>query len=118
MDRTPGTTSSPNVAQRGYTNGPERRTERTTITTREKIQVKSRNPVNEPVNAENRGNSHKPKSTKVPPVEIRSPRVKDKDKDAVVGKLSSLCRNWVLRTVFEELQADKTVQLHGIPSYR
>lgn len=89
MDRARGSTASPKVVQREYSNGSERRTERTTITTREKVQVKSRNPVKESANAENRGNVQKPKPRKVSQVNPSSPLVKDKEKEAMAGTSTS-----------------------------
>jgi gamma-tubulin complex component 2 len=88
MDRARGSTASPKVMQREYSNGSERRTERTTITTREKVQIKSRNPVKESANAENRGNVQKFKSKKVPHVDPSSPLGRGKEKEVMSGASS------------------------------
>ena len=63
----------------------ERRTERSTVTTRERIQVTTRNAIKETPNAGNRGGNEKSKSRKLDAV--ATPPKKKKEKDVLNGEM-------------------------------
>jgi gamma-tubulin complex component 2 len=78
IDARPGT-SSPKGLHREFSNASERRTERTVITTREKVQVKTRNPVKESANAGNRGDWDKSRVKKNLQPESGTPQLRKKE---------------------------------------
>lgn len=80
--------SSPKGLHREHSNASDRRTERTVVTTREKVQVKTRNPVKESANAGNRGDWEKSRTKKSSQPESSSGH--RKKKDAVEGRSGRL----------------------------
>jgi gamma-tubulin complex component 2 len=60
----------------------EKRTERLTVQTKEKVHGRSRNPVRESPSAGNRGEGDKSRSRRANPPEALSPSVKKKEKEA------------------------------------
>lgn len=75
MDNLRGSTQSARGLHREANTTVDRRTERTTITSREKLHVKSRNPVKESPNAGNRGEFERSRSKKA----VSPPRRKDRE---------------------------------------
>jgi hypothetical protein len=75
MDHLRGSTQSARGLHRESSSGMDRRTERTTITSREKVLVKTRNPVKESPNAGNRGEFERSRSKKT----ASPPRRRDRE---------------------------------------
>lgn len=75
MEHLRGSTSSARGLHKEPGSAIDRRTERTTITTRDKLHVKTRNPVKESPNAGNRGEFERSRSKKT----ASPPRRKEKD---------------------------------------
>jgi gamma-tubulin complex component 2 len=89
MEHLQGSTSSAKGLHREFSNATDRRTERTTVTTREKIQVKTRNPVKESANAGNRGDYEKSRVKKASQAETGTPQAHKKEKEVVEGMHST-----------------------------
>ncbi|KAL1969881.1 hypothetical protein VTN77DRAFT_7390 [Rasamsonia byssochlamydoides] len=79
MEHLRGGTSSPKGLHREYSNASDRRTERSSVTTREKVHVKTRNPVKESANAGNRGDLDKSRVKRPSQPESGAARKKEKD---------------------------------------
>lgn len=75
MDHLRGSTQSVRGLHRESSSAMDRRTERTTITSREKVHVKTRNPVRESPNAGNRGEFERSRSKKT----ASPPRRRDRE---------------------------------------
>lgn len=85
MDQIPRGTSSPKTGLHREFSTSEKRTERTTTTTREKVQVRTRNPARESVNGGNRGEPDKTRAKRPGPTD-GSPAVRKKEKEPVDGE--------------------------------
>ncbi|KAJ9270136.1 hypothetical protein DTO212C5_3875 [Paecilomyces variotii] len=82
MDQMPRGTASPKSGLRRELSTSEKRTERTTTTTREKVQVRSRNPVRESVNGGYRSDSDKMRAKRPSPAD-GTPVVRKKEKEQI-----------------------------------
>lgn len=85
MDHARSNTGGPKFIQKEFSNESEQHIERATITTRERVHVKSRNPVKESANAENRRTVQRPKSKSVSRTDPSSPLVTEKGKEVTSG---------------------------------
>lgn len=110
MEHLRGSTSSAKGLHREFSSASDRRTERTTVTTREKMQIRTRNPVKESTNAGNRGDPEKQRVKKGSHGESGTPQMRQKENESLEGILLRLLKSERSR---REYGADLK-QNHGI----